>query len=84
MSSEEDDLALAIVAVGIVKKKYNSGSKHGRIWCKEWLLKRNIYSHTNLLNELKVFPKDWHNYLRMDETNYLKLLSLVTPLIKKT
>ncbi|CAH2012330.1 unnamed protein product, partial [Acanthoscelides obtectus] len=35
------------------------------------------------LNELKFAPKDWHNYLRMNEETYLKLLSMVTPLIKK-
>lgn len=45
--------------------------------------KRNVYSHVNLLTKLKIFPKDWHNYLRMVEEIYLNLLSLVTPLIKK-
>ncbi|KAG5863376.1 hypothetical protein JTB14_013268 [Gonioctena quinquepunctata] len=34
----------------------------------------------NLLTELKVVPKDWHNYLRMSEETYLNLLSLVSPL----
>ncbi|CAH2000985.1 unnamed protein product [Acanthoscelides obtectus] len=46
-------------------------------------MKREHYSHINLLNELKFAPKDWHNYLRMNEETYLKLLSMVTPLIKK-
>jgi len=45
--------------------------------------KRNVYSHVNLLTELKVVPKDWHNYLRMSEETYLNLLSLVAPLIRK-
>jgi hypothetical protein len=53
------------------------------MWCKEWLQKRNTYSHVNLLTELKLAPKDWHNYLRMDEETYLQLLSLVAPLIEK-
>ncbi|PNF31399.1 hypothetical protein B7P43_G04087 [Cryptotermes secundus] len=46
-------------------------------------MKRNVYSHVNLLGELKLVPKDWHNYLRMNEETYLQLLSLVAPLIKK-
>jgi hypothetical protein len=54
-----------------------------KMWCKEWLQKRNTYSHVNLLTELKLAPKDWHNYLQMDEETYLQLLSLVAPLIEK-
>jgi hypothetical protein len=34
--------------------------------CKELLLKTSVYSHNNLITELEVFPKDFHNYLRMD------------------
>jgi hypothetical protein len=46
-------------------------------------MKRKTYSHINLLSELKIYPRDWHNYLRINEEIYLNLLSLVTPLIKK-
>jgi hypothetical protein len=53
------------------------------VWCKDWLIKRKTYSRINLLSELKMYPRDWHNYSRMNAENYLKLLSLVTPLIKK-
>ncbi|GBP33670.1 hypothetical protein EVAR_16706_1 [Eumeta japonica] len=55
---------------------------HKRNRTKDWL-KKEHYSHISLLNELKFAPKDWHNYLRMDEETYLKLLSTVTPYIKK-
>lgn len=37
----------------------------------------------NLLNELRFAPKDWHNYLRMNEKTYFILLEKVTPLIQK-
>lgn len=47
------------------------------------MLKRKIFSHVNLLAELKLEPGDWFNYLRMDEETYLELLTLVTPLIQK-
>jgi hypothetical protein len=44
-------------------------------------MKRKTYSHVSLLSELKIYPRDWHNYLRMNEETYLKLLSLVLPAI---
>ena len=84
-SEEEESLALAGVAVAICLKnvKSASGSKRGRKWSREWLLKRNSYTHTNLLKELRAAPKDWKNYLRMDEETYLSLLCLVKPFIQK-
>jgi hypothetical protein len=53
------------------------------VCCKEWLLKRTVYSHKNVVIELEVFLKDLHNYLRMDHDTYLHFLSLVTPFISK-
>jgi len=35
------------------------------------VLKREKFSHINLLNELKLDPGDWFNYLKMDEHTYL-------------
>lgn len=75
---DDDALALALFVLVLKKKR-----KKRRFWCKNWLLKRRTYSHTNFLNELKFYPADWHNYLRMDQETYFKLLSLVTPFIKK-
>ncbi|CAB3236794.1 unnamed protein product [Arctia plantaginis] len=53
------------------------------MWVKKWLLKRNQYPHVNLLKELRFHPEDWHNYMRMTEPTYLKLLKLVSPKIQK-
>lgn len=78
-----NDDVLAIVGLVLAIKKNEKCKKKRSVWCKEWLLKRNKYSYTNLLNELKFAPKDWHNYLRMDENTYLERLSLVTPMIQK-
>lgn len=44
---------------------------------------RNIYSQTNILNELKFYHADWHNYLRMNEETYFKLLSLHSFFVEK-
>ncbi|RVE41949.1 hypothetical protein evm_013389 [Chilo suppressalis] len=80
MSSDDD--ALAVLGLLLVLKNKNKLIKR-KEWCKKWLKKRKVYSHVNLLTELKIVPKDWHNYLRMNEEIYLNLLSLVSPLITK-
>ncbi|KAJ8888816.1 hypothetical protein PR048_008310 [Dryococelus australis] len=49
-----------------------------KTWTKQWFQRKN-----NLLTELRCYPKDWTNYLRMDEPTYLELLSMVTPFVKK-
>lgn len=60
-------IATAVVlAVGEKKKK-----RKRRIWVKSWLSKRDIYSHVNLINELKLQPDDYRNYLRVDEKEHL-------------
>jgi hypothetical protein len=48
------------------------------------MLKREKFSHINLLKELKLDPRDWLlRYLRMVEHTYFELLNLVTSLIIK-
>ena len=84
MASVENDDSLALAAFCIVAKRLKATRKNRREWCKEWMKKRETYSHVNSLSELKIYPRDWHNYLRMNEATYLLLLSLVTPLIVKT
>jgi hypothetical protein len=81
MSGSDDD-ALALAAFVIMCKR-KARKKKRDVWRKDWLIKRKTYSHISLLSELKIYPRDWHNYLRMNEETYLNLLSLLTPLIKK-
>jgi len=50
--------------------KSNEKKVKRKLWNKDWLQKRKVYSHVNLLKELRFSPKDWHNYLRMDEDPY--------------
>lgn len=79
-SRRSDDLAVLGLIFAIlprIKKR-----KHKQ-WCKQWLQKRNLSSHINLLRELGEEPLDFLNYLRMIETVYQKLLLLVSPLIVK-
>ena len=71
MASTDDD-TLAIVGLLIAMKSKNKCKNKRKMWCKEWLQKINTYSHVNLLTELKLALKDWHNYLQMDEETYLR------------
>ncbi|XP_050676455.1 uncharacterized protein LOC126973283 [Leptidea sinapis] len=81
MASTDDGLAIIGLIFALKEKKVKR--KNRSIWCKEWLMKRRVHSHVNLLAELKLFPKDWHNFLRMDHDTYLHLLKLVAPIIEK-
>uniref|UniRef100_A0A8D8VQR4 Uncharacterized protein n=1 Tax=Cacopsylla melanoneura TaxID=428564 RepID=A0A8D8VQR4_9HEMI len=83
MESMDDYIALVGLVLALKKKRRSKNKRKPRVWCKDWLRKRNQFSHVNLLDELKFAPKDWHNFLRMDEETYSELLALVTPLIIK-
>jgi hypothetical protein len=53
--------------------------KKKRKWCKNWFIKRNLYSHMRLLRQLRENePHDLKSYLRMDNNTYRSLLELVT------
>ena len=77
------DLLLCAAAIAIIAKKKKVNKRKRSKWSKDWLLKRQELSHLNLLNELRLEPEDWFNYLRMDEETYMELLQIVTPQIKR-
>ncbi|KAK9696759.1 hypothetical protein QE152_g31374 [Popillia japonica] len=86
MSSDNAYVLLPAAYAVLIKKKRNQLSlrpQMRRKWVKQWLLKRSKYTHTNSLEELRLEPDDWRNYLRMDENSYATLLKLVSPLIEK-
>lgn len=82
MNSEDKDLAALGILFAVLQKKKKVLKKRKQ-WCKKWLLKRNQLSDVQLLKEISAEPSDFQNYLRMTETVYKKLLSLVSPFIKK-
>ena len=71
---------LAIYILISARKRRN---KKRAIWSKKWLLKRTQYTHTNILKELRPYPDDFNNYLRMDEKTYVQLYGILRPLIEK-
>lgn len=83
MATNQEDDAIALVGLVVATKFFQKQRKKRKTWCKDWLLKRNYYTHTKLLQELSSEPMDYRNYLRMSEEVYQKLLSMVTPLIQK-
>lgn len=53
-------------------------------WMKEWLKKRDEYSHLVLLKEISLCDvEDFKNYFRMDESTFNKLLQMVEPFLKR-
>ena len=53
-------------------------------WSKEWLKKRDEYSHMTLLKELKENnPNDFRNYLRMSDEIFRELHITIAPFIQK-
>ena len=83
MDSEEDDLAALWVLLVMTQENRKKNTKKRKQWCKRWLLRRNKSSDVQLLREISDEAKDFQNYLRMSENVYQKLLSLVSPFIKK-
>ena len=70
-------LCYATIAV-VLDRKYRRNARKSRQWTKKWLLKDSFFSQVNLLKELRFHPKDWHNFLRVNESTYFTLLSTVT------
>ncbi|KAG8256089.1 hypothetical protein J6590_076830 [Homalodisca vitripennis] len=66
----DDELLLIYGAVACVIVKRRKRQVKRNQWTKDWLLNRAQYSHVNLLKELRFHPKDWHNYLRMNEETF--------------
>ncbi|XP_047998551.1 protein ANTAGONIST OF LIKE HETEROCHROMATIN PROTEIN 1-like [Leguminivora glycinivorella] len=83
LDAEAALLGLLFIVLKWKKAKASKQRKRRTVWCKQWLQKRDQLSHVNLLNELKIYPEDYRNYLRMDEKTYLKLLKTVSPYIEK-
>ena len=50
---------------------------------KKWLLERSRINHTTLLEELRLYPADFTIFLPMSEENYLELLGILDPVLKK-
>lgn len=79
----EYDLTLIGLAVALLPKKHIKINRKRSKWVKQWLINRQVYSHMHLINELRLEPDDYRNYMRMDENSYTELLELVSPLLQK-
>lgn len=72
------------IAIYLACDKTKKTKRKKRFWMKEWLKKRNSFSHHNLLDEVRLSsPSDYRNYLRMDYTTFSELLNMITPMIEK-
>jgi hypothetical protein len=76
LSDTEAGFLAIVLAVCLKKEKQ-------RRWMKEWLKKRNEYTHENLLKDLRLSePSDSQNFLRLDAT-FDELLKMVASRIEK-
>lgn len=80
-----DESTIAIAMLGAIAIQQANAKKRRRSqWTKQWLRKRERYSHMTLLRDLKENnPDDFRNYLRMPDESFQLLLSQVSPLITK-
>jgi hypothetical protein len=80
MLSDTEASCLAMALAVCLKNK----EKKKRRWMKEWLKKRNGYTHENLLKYLRLSePSDFQNFPRLDATSFDELLKMLRSRIEK-
>lgn len=79
----EETLWWSAFGMCLVGERSRKKRKSKRKWSRDWLMKKQVFSHITLLDTLRDEPNDWRNYLRMGEDTYMELLNLVSPLIRK-
>ncbi|CAK1582547.1 unnamed protein product [Parnassius mnemosyne] len=80
MDRKKKGVALSIALILLTKKRQSRKKR----WIKDWMRKKAELNHFNLINELRVTKEnDFKNYMRMRDSSFQKLLSLVSPYLKK-
>lgn len=78
MDNRKKGCVAIIMAIGSIRRVRRNR------WMKEWLKKREEYSHMRLLREIRLTDtEDFHNYFRMKERTFIKLLQMVEPLLRR-
>lgn len=80
---EMDVTILAGVYVFVIRSGHKRKLIHRRIWSQPWFLERNAFGHANLLDEYRICPRTFREYMKMSEASYVHLLSLVSDSIEK-
>ncbi|RVE43202.1 hypothetical protein evm_012151 [Chilo suppressalis] len=80
MDLQKVQAVVSLILALTLKKRIRKGR-----WVKQWLLKREMYTHLNLLKEIQLTAEaeDYKNYFRMGEECFDELLRMVTPYITK-
>ena len=75
---------LAIILAYATEEETVYRKRKRSIWTKEWLKRRSVFGHGNLIKELELSsPLDYKNYLRMCPSTFGELLELITPLVQR-
>jgi hypothetical protein len=75
---------LAIILAYATEEEASYRKRKRSIWIKDWLKRRSVFGHGNLMKELELpSPLDYRNYLRMCLSTFGELLELFTPLVQR-
>ena len=82
--SRRRDRAVLVVRMCAASRQRTMNRVRRRLWSKNWLLRRDQFSHMPLLRELRENnPDDFRNFLRMSDPVFQQLLALVSPYITR-
>lgn len=77
-------IAMGVAVAFSIEDEKKIDKRKKRKWSKNWLINRRRFSHVGLLCELQQNePRDFLNYLRMDEEKFYLILNLIRPYIAK-
>ena len=69
---------LAIILAYATEEETVYRKRKRSIWTKDWLKRRSVFGHGNLIKELQLSsPLDYKNYLRMCPSTFGELLELI-------
>jgi len=75
---------LAIILAYATDEKTVYRKRKRSIWTKDWLKRRSVFGHGNLIKEFEMPSHlDYKNYLRMCPLTFGELLELITPFYRE-
>lgn len=74
---------ITLVGVYLMLKEEEEKGNRRRVWSYPWFFERRKYSHVRLIDEYRLCPRNFREYMRMSEQSYILLLNLVTESIAR-
>jgi len=75
---------LAIILAYATEEETIYWKRKRSIWTKDWLKRRSVFGHGNLIKELELsLPLDYKNYLQMCPSTLVNYWNLLRPLYRE-